>query len=201
MKGLTLLVSLAVLFTCSTIHADYFTPQELKVLPKYCQDKLANKNTSHWTRVFGGNWAHMRHYCGAVAWYSKALAAPLDATGRDGRAFFLTETIGNLNYSIKSATSRAASTPGAATWPLLPKAYYKRAKALEAQGQNSNAMQDYQRAINLKKNFALAYAAISDLFKKLGDIKNSKKYVEEGLKYSPNSKALKRRKAKLNSGK
>ena len=199
MKGLTLLGYLVVLLNCSTIHADYFTPQELKALPKYCQDKLANKNTSHWTRVFGGNWAHMRHYCGAVAWYSKALTAPLGATGTNGRAFFLTETIGNLNYSIRSATSRAASTPGAATWPLLPKAYYNLAKALEAKGQDNEALKNYLQAIKLKKNFALAYASTSDSFKKIGDIENAKKYIEEGLKHSPNSKSLKRRKNKLDS--
>lgn len=202
MKELIFSISLvALLIHPATSKA--FTPQELKLSPNYCQDKLTfkGKNKSYWRSIFGEHWAHMHHYCGAIVWYSKALMAPLGSKGQNGRGFFLTETINNLNYSIRSATTRAASTPSAATWPLLPNAYYKRAKALEAQGQNSNAMQDYQRAINLKKNFALAYAAISDLFKKLGDIKNSKKYIEEGLKHSPNSKALKRRKAKLNSGK
>lgn len=51
--------------------------------------------------------------------------------------------------------------------------------------------------MKLKPGYASSYAALSDYYKKIGLKKRAKDILEEGLKYSPNSKKLKRRLEKL----
>ncbi len=83
------------------------------------------------------------------------------------------------------------------TYFLRPQFHIKRGKGFALLNQLSEAIKEYNIAIKLKPNYSSAYVALSDIFKKSGDVEQALKILDRGLKKSPGSKLLLRRKRLL----
>ena len=82
---------------------------------------------------------------------------------------------------------------------LLPEILMKKGENLIRLGQGANGNLQLLRAIELKPDYWPPYAAMSDYYKKTGDLKNAREVLEKGLSASPEAKALKERLANLDA--
>ncbi len=80
---------------------------------------------------------------------------------------------------------------------LLDSTSLYKAEALNKLGKNAPAIQEYTKAIQLNNKYHQAYEKFSDFYIKLGMPKEALETVKTGLIYSPNSRGLKKRLAKL----
>jgi len=76
-----------------------------------------------------------------------------------------------------------------------------KAEALGMLGKTGPAIQEYYKAIQLNPKYHQAYERLADFYLKLGMKKDALDVINTGLKYSPNSRGLKRRLQKLTTQK
>ena len=82
-------------------------------------------------------------------------------------------------------------------FPLQPKISLEKGKVLLQLNRNTEALSEFQTAIQLKPSYTPPYAELSDYYVKIGIPDQAENILKQGLKHSPNSKSLKRRLAKL----
>ena len=84
---------------------------------------------------------------------------------------------------------------------LLDSASLYKAEALGKLGKTGPALQEYNKAIQLNPYYHQAYGRLADFYLKLGKKQEALDTVNTGLKYSPNSKGLRKRLQKLTAEK
>jgi tetratricopeptide (TPR) repeat protein len=75
----------------------------------------------------------------------------------------------------------------------------KKGENLIRLGRGPSGIKELLRAAELKPDYWPPYAAISDYYKKNGDLKDAREVLEKGLSASPDAKALKERLANLDT--
>lgn len=76
---------------------------------------------------------------------------------------------------------------------LLPATSLFKAEALGMQNKISEALEEYNKAIQLKPNYASAYLKFANYYIKLNQKNDAIKTIKLGLNYSPKSKSLQRK--------
>ena len=84
---------------------------------------------------------------------------------------------------------------------LLDSTSLYKAEALGMLGKTGPAIQEYNKAIQLNPKYHQAYERLADFYLKLGMKQDALDVINTGLKYSPNSKGLKRRLQKFTTQK
>jgi tetratricopeptide (TPR) repeat protein len=100
-----------------------------------------------------------------------------------------------LGQAIADASYTIRNVPN--DFPLLPAMLTTRGKTYALLDKLTEATADLQRAISLNPKYDQSYAALGDLYKKMGKMDQAKEIIQTGLKHVPNSKLLSKRAKEL----
>lgn len=166
----------------------YPSAEEIKYLPRYCQARLGQGSKSEaamWKKRFGrGVWTGFHHYCQQIN-YQNRYYKTLNPEVRDG---LLQNVVDGMKGQLE------AYGP---SFILRHDAYYRMGWAQAKLGRTAPAFTSFRTAIKIKPKFAKAYAALSDLYRDLGQLNDALETINLGIKNIPKSKGLKRRKKEL----
>lgn len=161
---------------------------ELSLLPPYCVPRaqrwgndLAHPEVQRWRSVFGSDYFHMHHYCQGMLLLLRGDRQPLgsrEATGEYEAA------LNNFEYM----ESRASSG-----FVLMPELYLKKARVLQRLGRDYEVQRALRHAIELKRDYVPAYAALSDFHLDRGKPEPARQVLQEGLAVVPDAVILQRR--------
>ncbi|HEX7972167.1 MAG TPA: tetratricopeptide repeat protein [Thiobacillus sp.] len=159
------------------------TPDEIAVLPAYCDAKMGRRtpeSVSFWQEKMGhANWIHIHHYCGGLIELNRYYRS---STGRKKA---------NLHNAVNEFTGMVnAFTPD---FFLLPEAYLNRGKAHKFMGRDAEAVNDFLKAIEINPRLAPASLELADLYVKSGKKGEALAVLRKGLEQSPSTKSLRRR--------
>lgn len=167
------------------------------MLPRYCiytqvfRDRVPGgndqKEIARWSSAIGPSFNNMHHYCWGLMNTNRALLLVRDQRWRE---FHLKYSIAEFDYVIRSATP---------DFRLLPEILTKKGENLIRLDRGPDGIVELQRAVELKPDYWPPYAALSDYYKNIDDFAKAREWLEAGLSVSPNTKALMRRLAELNS--
>ena len=177
-----------------------YDPKMLAMLPPYCKYTQVYQQTvpggsdptqiERWKTIMGpNNFLHMHHYCWGLEDMNRALYF---STSKQDREHQLYQAVSEFDYVIARVASDFA---------LLPEILTRRGENLLRLGNGPRAMLDLNRAIELKPDHWPPYAALSDYYKTLGDLRSAREWAEKGLSAAPGTKALQRRLAELDHAK
>ena len=170
------------------------TLAEMRLLPPYCPDtqiisrvygrQQAPSNYDAHTKVYvdlyGADFWHLHHYCFGLVDVVRSYRI-FDKREREGK---LKKSIGEFDYVLKGISPDSI---------LRPELHVKRAQSLVMLGRGGEAVGDFKKAIALKPDYSLAYAALSDYYKETGKKELALAALEEGLAQSPTERSLLRR--------
>ncbi len=188
-----LLLMLAI--TTSNVVVAHSTPKDKQSyvnLPGYCVVKMGFGTKSQWdmwSERLPGGFNHIHHYCFAMHQYSHIQRIfPRNKKEDLAKRSYIKDALNNIAYMETHAGDK---------FILMPEIMVLKGRVLMAADRKAAAIVAYRHAMRLKPDYTKAYTALSDVYKKMANIEMAKQTLEEGLKRSPNSKALKRRLKKL----
>ncbi len=148
-------------------------------LPVFCRARLTNdKNLKNiWGKKLGPNFIHVHHFCFGLHKMQKAQFI----INKKERDHALQNAISEMVYVQEHASK---------SFILQTQVSYYIGQMYELMGNSSKAIGYYIQSIKLNPKPALAYAALSEIYRKQNNISEAKKVLKLGLKYSPNSKKL-----------
>lgn len=171
--------------------------REVALLPRYCiytQDfraKLPGGNDpaqiKRLTREMGPTFNHMHHYCWGLM---KTNRAVLLARTEQDRRFNLSSAIEEFDYVLRSAPP---------DFPLLAEILTKKGENLIRLDRAGAGLVELQQAIHIKADYAPAYAAIVEHYKKAGQPAKAREWLQKGLAVAPTAPALVRQRAELDA--
>jgi tetratricopeptide (TPR) repeat protein len=178
------------------VDADQSSERVVALLPPYCKyvgfirDSVQGGNDpsqiERWKSTIGeGMFSHMHHYCFGLIHRNAAKSARTKLE----RVQELQASLPEFDYVIKN------SQPD---FVLLPEILTMKGESLIGLGRANLAMIELQRAITLKPDYWPPYVAISDYYKDAGEPAKAREWLEKGLSFSPNTKALQNRLAEIN---
>jgi tetratricopeptide (TPR) repeat protein len=171
-----------------------FEESLMHMLPQYCRytqqlrEHMRGDNReeiARWTTVMGSTFVHLHHYCFGLMDTNRAV---LLAQSREDRLLNLNNSIKEYDYVIDRAPI---------DFTLLPEILTRKGESLIHLDRPGEAMLEFQRAIKIQADYAPAYAAASDFYKRTGQLAKAREWLEKGLSAAPNAGALKRRMAEL----
>lgn len=181
-------IGLSLLIASLVAHAEVasWTPtdEEMRSLPPYCPAKMKYKQGDpeydNWSQSIGPNFVHIHHYCAALNFYNRAFRARSAADKR----FNLSSSLDNFGYMITHVSK---------DFSLLPEIYVSRGRTLVFAQKETEAIRDFQKAIELNPKYERAYNALSDQWVEAKNKTKALEVVTEGLRQVPASRGLKRR--------
>ena len=185
-----LLISIAVVMALvmardSAAQTNFFKipESELKNLPPFCRNGFGSYGIDPQQALY------LNHLCPGL--FALNVAQRTLGNDQDHR-YALQEAVDHLSYTISHVTGKL---------PFRSSVYVKRGNAYEMQGNDANAVSDYQTAIDSDPKNTTGYTAVVDLLLKKGARDQAVKAIEKGLAANPESKALQSRKQKISSTK
>lgn len=177
-------------------NVEAYDPREVALLPKYCkftqlfrdEFRADPEEVKRWYEIMGPAFHAMHHYCWGLMKTNRAL---LLATTKQVRMFNLSSAIDEFNYVIRS------SPPN---FVMLPEILTKKGENLIRLGRPALGITELERAIQLKPDYWPPYAALSDHYKKRGDIATAREFLDKGLALAPDAKGLRTRRTELERG-
>ena len=176
-----------------------YDSRELAKLPGFCIYTLAfraklpaGNNPSEierLTREMGPSFNNMHHYCWGLMKTNRAIF--LARTQQD-RRFYLGSAINEFDYVIQRAPP---------DFVLLPEILTRKGENLIRLDRGPEGMSELRRAIQIKADYWPTYAAMSDYYKENGEPAKAREWLEKGLTAAPDTRALTRRLAELDSAK
>lgn len=165
------------------------TTQEMAMLPKYCPYTQGFKLSStydkpspavrRWVSIMGDDFWHMHHHCWALIHFARAHRV---GTSRSSKRASLTEARDDFLYVALNGKSEFVLMPEVLTWL---------GRTTNQLGNTKEAVQAFQRAIELKTNYWPAYFHWASMSLARGSNKAEVLgIVREGLRHSPDSKSL-----------
>lgn len=190
--NINLFYLLITLFFASPTFAEIFnafpkTDLQFAMLPPYCEARMRHENDLKgqlWRKKLGPDFVHVHHYCAA-----------LNALNEAYKTSYKEDTRGMLSRAIKEIEYMEHQT--SSNFILRPKIAYDKGTAYEGLKDYPNAISQYQQSIKYNPKLTPAYVALSDLYLKLNKKKEAMEILKQGLKFKPDSKALKKRLAKF----
>ena len=175
-------------------HVTANDSREVAMLPKFCiytrtfRGSVPGGNNPQEIKrlyaVLGPAFDALHHYCWGLMKTNRALFLVRD---KQRKEFYLRAANSDYDYVIVRA---------AADFPLLPEILTKRGENLTLLRDPTAAL-DFRRAIELKRDYWPAYAALSDYYKSVGQLARSKETLEQGLSAVPDAKPLSTRLSQL----
>jgi tetratricopeptide (TPR) repeat protein len=164
------------------------TDQEYRELPPYCQQQnnivqghggvgAIPGGPAMWLSRLGPSYYAVHHYCWAMIAQARA-SRTLDPKQR---ALHLASVLGDLGYAIDNSTK---------DFVLLPEMLVRRGDFYKDSKRYPESAKDYLQAIQLKPDYAVAYARLSDFYKRAGQTEEAKKTLLAGLRQAPKSRML-----------
>jgi hypothetical protein len=124
-------------------------------------------------RIMGPqNFRHIHHYCRGLFLTASGVYFTRTKLHRD-RA--LAASLGEYDYVIDRVEP---------SFTLLPEILTKKGESLVLLGQ-PEAVQALGRAINLRPDYWPAYAALSDYYRNIGNLKEARQWLQQGLVAAP----------------
>lgn len=171
--------------------------REVAMLPSYCpytqlfRDHVPGGNDQEMIRNLtarlGSIFNDLHHYCYGLMKMNRAVLLARDSTTK---RFYLNDAVGEYDYMILRAKP---------DFVLLPEILTKKGETLLHLGRGSVAVFEFERAIELKRDYWPAYARLADYYKDNGQRQKAREILEDGLKAAPDTKALQRRLRELDS--
>jgi tetratricopeptide (TPR) repeat protein len=172
-----------------------YSEDELRVLPRAC---LAQKFISEdlrvpvvpeaerkqWAASLGPSYEHYHHFCWGLIDLRRANGS---RSPRDRQHNYL-RAISNFRYVQNNATR---------DFPLLPEVFLRKGQALRHVEDEGGAAREFLGAIQLKRNYTPAYAALIDVYLDLQDVDKAEQTLNQGLAVAPDSKILASKKAEI----
>ena len=176
-----------------------YDPREMALLPQYCKytfyfrEKVPGGNDTSamegWIGVLGPTFHHIHHYCFGLM---KTNRAVLLARSEQVRAGYLTDSLHEFDYVLERA---------APDFVLLPEILTKKGENLVRMNKGPLATIEFERAVEIKPDYWLAYAQLSDYYKGVGMKQEARDALNRGLATAPGTPALTRRLAELGPSK
>lgn len=189
-KIINIILMILILFSKATLADFPTTTEHFALLPPYCKAQMKGPQAANdlWRKRLPGGFAHLHHYCSALHNINIAQRMiPADEGQKKVRRRFYETATGGIGYMEENADPR---------FILWPQMYTTKAVALFALDRPSEAVNYLEKAIEKNNKFSKAYGMLADYWIKTGNKKSAIDILDEGLKYSPNSKILiKRRNA------
>jgi len=163
------------------------TQTEIMLLPPYCQAKAMQGTPGYpdsepirWEKIIGVDlWRSLHHYCAGVNSLNRAYGTEGHVRQRN-----LADALEQFDYQLRSPP---------AGHPLVPEMYVNRAIALRLMGRDTEAMRDYNKALESNPKLRKAYLDQADYFADKKQSAEALKIVTQGLRYLPGDKALQQR--------
>ena len=184
----------------SLLSATLISPQALSYkvplgdyewLPTWCrymQSSIYKPQLPHeaakWRAYLGHNWIHDHHYCWALSLRMKAFKER-DKMHRDN---LFKDVIQNLEYVITRSDGPRI---------IDPEIYYYMAESHELRGELHLAERYYLVALEKKPSFLRGILKLIDFYIERKKYSQASLHLNKGLQNHPESKALARRKARL----
>ena len=176
-----------------------YDPREVAMLPEYCKftqefrDSVPGGNApeqaKRWSSIFGETFNHLHHYCWGLMKTNRGMIL---ARTRQDRQFYLADSLGELDYVIQHASR---------DFVLLPEILTRKGENLLSLGRDAKGVVELRQAIELKPDYWPPYGALSDYYKKNGEIAKARETLAEGLSRTSNAAALKKRLDELDADK
>ena len=193
-------LTIATMLPVPALAQHVFTDQEIAMLPEYCTTHPNLKATGHstnpaaaerWRNVIGDHpYQSLHQYCWAQA---LTVRAKFFAKTRQERNGTFSMSIGDFDYVINHVRGRY--------FILLPEIYFKKGENLLEIGRIGEAITSFQQAMQSKPDYWPPYAAMSDYYKKAGELDKAREWLAKALAIDPQHKALLRRQAELGGAK
>ena len=179
-----------------------YTALDRAQLPAYCKYTPGERHhgmdagsndlaeVKRWENLLAPVFYGMHHYCWGMMSANRALVART----RQIRAFELDRSIKEFDYVIRISPRN---------FVLLPEMLTKKGESLirlgyiAGAGYITSGIQELQLAIEVKPDYWPPYAALSDHFKKVGDVAKAREWLEKALAVTPDVKSLTTRLAEL----
>jgi hypothetical protein len=169
-------------------------PREVAMLPKFCvhtrtfRESVPGGNNPREIKqlqaVSGPTYDALHHYCWGLMKTNRALFLTNEKRVKE---FYLRGANSDFDYVIVRA---------AADFPLLPEILTKKGENL-ALLRDTSAELVLRRAIEVKRDYWPAYAALSDHYRGTGQLAKSREVLEQGLSLVPDAKPLSTRLSQL----
>ena len=188
LSGKILLLLYFVFYSMNAFPGRPKTESDFSLLPPYCKARLTTPGSSQytiWRKKVGKPFLHIHHYCNGL---HTVRIANQTTDQPNHKKHLLVDAVREFEYVIKRLGRE----------PLISEIYTQQGKALLRLDRVSEALNAFQNAIQIKKDYAPAYMAMADLYISQGNNQEALDIVNRGLKYTPKSKGLKRRLDKLN---
>lgn len=165
------------------------TQEELALLPKYCSYtqgfqygiKLGGDNhpaAQQWSATIGPTFMHLHHYCWALVELNRAHRSNTPAVTRSG---LRNSALGNLWYVVERSEN---------DFVLLPEIYTWIGKTELLLNQPLKASAAFEKSRSQKPDYWPAYYHWAEYLYSKGKNKEALNITNEGIKHSPESKAL-----------
>ncbi len=148
------------------------TPQEKEM----CQQRVYSRKLAN-----NPDWTHMHHYCDGLRFYDRAVNTREDASDFQHN---IQNSIDNYDYVLKHTSP---------SFNMRPEVMVMRGRTLELGGRGPAAAEMYVNALKINPNFAMAYGALGNFYKRAGDRGQALKVYTEGLRRSPKNRYLRSR--------
>lgn len=172
--------------------ADYpKTESDYALLPPYCKARDSDDHSAEhqaWKKRMGEDFIHIHHYCHGL--HSRNLAN--STTDRKQKNALLQAAVSEIEYLHEHASPK---------FSLLPKIAYDQGQIYEQMDLPIEALKKYQQSISLNPKNSQPYLALSYIYMKQNNKNEAIATLEQGLKYKPDSKSLRKQLEKLTKGK
>ena len=186
-------ILLPLYFVFYSMHAFPAWPEsesDFSLLPPYCKARGEDAHGqiySTWSKRIGNPFLDIHHYCAGL--HTVRLAN--QTTEPIQKKYHLQQAVAEMEYVIRASVKRSGREP------IISEIYTQQGKVLLRLDRIPEALNAFQKAIQIKKDYAPAYIAMADLYISQGNDQEALDVVNRGLKYAPKSKGLKRRLDKL----
>lgn len=165
------------------------TAGELALTPAFCQDvQTINGWSQHgresprspmWIEKMGKTFWGMHHYCWGMVNIHRSQAA---GQSPQERTFKIHSAINDYYYVVRIAPP---------DFVLLPEVFYLIGEAHGMVNEHVNAIEAYQKALQIKPDYWPPYEGHARILEKLGKKAEARAVLEKGLQVAPNEPRLK----------
>lgn len=159
-------------------------------LPPYCAESELSPSYQrfgarwqYWTNLMGPSFNRIHHYCRGLMHLMRAKRTP---EGQQSRSIVLKLAISEFDFILKGSDAWNGG------FPLLPEMLVRKGEAAALLQDWGTAYSAYLDARKVKPDYWPAYSAWAEVLIRIGKREEARSLLQEGLKFSPNSDALRK---------